>query len=191
LALANWIKKHLPTPTSILDPACGYGELLQHIDADEKFGIDITPDFRSSCNKRGIKFQEADSLGVDWPEVDIIVSNPPFSLLDDFAARIIDKTFESDCHAFILTSVQWIDDGRRRERLEKCKPNRILRMPKRLSFTGDGKSGPTTYCWMVYDGSEPEDAIPTEWLEMPKDHEAEAVHAALSQHWAMRFADAA
>lgn len=165
-ALHGWLRRAgwLGEASGWLDPAAGFGALLEGIPVAVR-AIEMDPSREADLRRVASDVTIADALAVEWPENCCIVSNPPFNLLDAFVARIFEHVrrpgrFVVGC---VLTRVQWIDEG---DRAAKWRPDIVLRMPWRQSFTGDGKADSTTHCWLVYlSGRGGSTAV--EWLPRP------------------------
>lgn len=126
---------NLPRTTSVWEPATGEGDMLQAIMAcgyGSSFGTDIS---------EGFDFLSPDIFkrlltGFDW-----IITNPPFSLAEDFIRRAaeIEKPF-----AMLLKSQYW-HAAKRAQLFREIPPSYILPLTWRPDFLfkerKDGDSG--------------------------------------------------
>jgi len=174
LALARWIQANVPEATRRgvwLDPAAGYGALIEALGYEGVLeratwlAYELQSQFRDQLDRIATT-RTVDSLAVDWPAAHV-AANPPFGMLDEFVARIVDHVAAHGVWAFVLTRLQWLDDRPLSvERYRRCRPANILRMPWRNRFTG--RSPSCTHCWLVY---APRlfraERTQTEWLERP------------------------
>lgn len=133
VALLDFVR--LPKSTTIWEPAAGEGDMLEAIRAcgyGSSFGTDIS---------EGFDFLSPDIFkrllaGFDW-----IITNPPFSLAEDFIRRAAktEKPF-----AMLLKSQYW-HASKRMELFEEIPPSYILPLTWRPDFffkeRGSGDSG--------------------------------------------------
>ena len=137
---------NLPKNTTVWEPAAGEGDMLDTIRScgyGSSFGTDIS---------EGFDFLSPDVFkrlltGFDW-----IITNPPFSLAEDFIRRAakIEKPF-----AFLLKSQYW-HASRRRKLFDEIPPSYILPLTWRPDFffkereNGDGGSPLMDVMWCVW-----------------------------------------
>ena len=95
-------------------------------------------------------------LGIDYlktncPKVDLIVTNPPFSLSIEFVTKSLQ---ESDTVCY-LQRLNWLGSDTRKNFWNSNPPDKILVLSKRLQFMKEMglKSGTdsTEYAWFVWD----------------------------------------
>ena len=118
----------------IWEPACGQGHML-NVFLDNgycAFGTDV---------QTGTDFLNCDIPNFDW-----IITNPPFSLAEQFIRRAweIRKPF-----AFLL-KIQYWNAQKRFELFKECQPSIVLPIGWRLDFTGKGNALMDTQ-WCVWD----------------------------------------
>lgn len=83
----------------------------------------------------------------DWEgEVDLIITNPPFSLAQEF----IDHSIENANTVIMLLRINYLGSIKRYPWWNKNKPTSIYVLSKRPSFTGSGTDA-TDYAWFVWD----------------------------------------
>ena len=81
--------------------------------------------------------------------VDLIITNPPFSLAQEF----IDHATANATTVFMLLRLNFLGSIKRYEWWSNNKPKAIYVLSKRPSFTGNGTDA-TDYGWFVWDKSE-------------------------------------
>lgn len=144
MALLDFLR--LPKNTTIWEPAAGEGDMLQAIMAcgyGSSFGTDIS---------EGFDFLSHDIFkrlltGFDW-----IITNPPFSLAEDFIRRAaeIEKPF-----AMLLKSQYW-HAAKRAQLFREIPPSYILPLTWRPDFffkereSGDSGSPLMDVMWCVW-----------------------------------------
>jgi hypothetical protein len=134
---------------SFLDPSSGAGSLLSKFPPPgaATFGIEINENLASSSREHFVVV--GDALAMEWPGCEVIIANPPFSLMRQFCDRIIEHVNRVDGVAFVLCPTQWIQASRQADM--PC-PNLAL-MSWRPSFIPRGltTSGPRqTYAWATW-----------------------------------------
>lgn len=83
----------------------------------------------------------------DWQEkVDVIFTNPPFSLAQEF----IDHSIANANTVFMLLRLNYLGSIKRYEWWAKQPPVALYVLSKRPSFTGSGTDA-TDYAWFVWD----------------------------------------
>ena len=115
------------------EPCCGDGRIIDWL---EEQGVPTT---YSEIN------EELDFF--EWnEEVDLILTNPPFSLAQEF----IDHALPRAQTTIMLMRINYLGSIKRHEWWkEKC-PTALYVLSKRPSFTGAGTDA-TEYCWYVWD----------------------------------------
>lgn len=69
----------------LLDPCCGTGSVLEvarDFGLIDIQGIELQPELADTARGQGFPVTTADALTVEWPKVDLIVTNPPYSLAE-------------------------------------------------------------------------------------------------------------
>lgn len=88
-----------------------------------------------------------DYLKTDYPHVDCVITNPPFNLAVDF----VEKAHKDADVSIMLMRLGFMGAIKRFEFWKEHKPTAIITMSKRPSFTEDGHTDGTDYCWYVFD----------------------------------------
>lgn len=130
----------------VLDPCCGEGAILDAVrdtfDCVSCTGIELD---EARAAKAGAT--HANALEAEWPASDAIVVNPPFSLAMPFVVRAIeDDTAAVRCFLLRLAFLE----GQCRAAFHKQYPSDIFVLPKRPSFSADGRSDSSAYAWFVW-----------------------------------------
>lgn len=147
VALLNYL--NLPENTTIWEPACGEGHMSEVF---KERGYEVCS---SDLHDRGYGVVGVDFLST--PRVDIkrsewIITNPPFSLSEQFIRKAINHGLP---FALLLKSQYW-HSSKRRKIFEEYRPEAVLPLTWRPDFLFGKKSGsPTMECiWTVW-GTEP------------------------------------
>lgn len=98
------ILPHLPHARTVLDPACGAGELLAHFPDSEQHGIELDPTRATLARNSRVGITCADALATDteWPRCDLTICNPPFSHGLEFFERALRNADSRSTVAFLL-----------------------------------------------------------------------------------------
>lgn len=179
LPLLHWLhRRRIDALGDVVDPAAGMGALplwLQALgahwhcyDVEERFrvSLDETPGVRS------VSIQ--DSLSRLWPPNSHVIANPPYGAeLLKFVHRIEEHCRYYHTFGAVLTRITWWGEG---DRGLTYKPDVMLWIEGRLSFTGDGHSDTSSHCWAIWT-AERTDTTRIEWVprgkptvEQQKDH---------------------
>lgn len=91
------------------------------------------------------------TLGIDYleaivPPVDLIVTNPPFSL----ALPFLEKSLKEAGTVIYLLRLNFLGSQQRRPFWQANQPTHLFTLAKRPSFTGKGTDA-TEYAWFVWD----------------------------------------
>lgn len=148
---------------TVLDPACGGGNIVASAVAagHDARGMDAVD--------RGCGATIQDWLTYEGPQVDNIVSNPPFALCDDrktkthpFVAKCLDKALHK---VALLLPANWVQGKARSRWLEQTPLQRVLFVTPRPSMPPGAVlaqgvkpgNGTTDYAWLIwnhhYDGA--------------------------------------
>ena len=136
----------LPSGTRIWEPACGEGHMANVFKAH---GLAVTA---TDIQDQGYGVGGTDFLTTEPVECDWIITNPPFSLAEQFIRRCaeMNKPF-----ALLLKSQYW--HARSRMPLfRECQPTLVLPLTWRPDFLFKKRGGgsPLMDCiWCVWDGS--------------------------------------
>jgi SAM-dependent methyltransferase len=86
----SFFQKYIPANSSVLDLGSGYGEFINHVQAKQKFAMDLNPDTAQylASNIRFIKQNCAESWSIDKESLDIIFTSNFFEHLPDKIAWV-------------------------------------------------------------------------------------------------------
>lgn len=123
MALLNYL--NLPRSTRIWEPACGQGHMCKTM-----YDMGYTQLIASDLYETGYGASGYDYLTFSAPGCDWIITNPPFSLSEQFIQRSIDhgKPF-----ALLLKSQYW-HAASRRKIFESFRPEAVLPLTWRPNF---------------------------------------------------------
>lgn len=136
--------------TSILDPCCGDGAILDVLKArgEPTLGIEINEGRAATAEAKGHNVRRHDALGLYWPTAGAIVTNPPFFLAMEFLQKSIAKAWETNAYVSFLLRLNWLGSKKRKE-FHQRHPADLYIMSKRPSFTG-GATDSIEYAWYTY-----------------------------------------
>lgn len=158
-AILRLLQDHL-APQAILEPGAGSGAITRELRATwpqaRITALEIDPAHREElelitpCVKIGDFFELVPLKGA----YHLVVMNPPYSgpkredLVMWWTKRAI---FHAGYHGAVavLTRLNWLGSQKRAQWLREQIPF-VGVLPKRPSFTGDGKTDSCEYCWLVY-----------------------------------------
>ena len=142
-------------PETVLDPCCGDGSLLrtveQHLLGAHKCevsckGIEID-DILAFRASKVCSVIEGDATAVGWPAADLIITNPPYSLAEEFVRKALAEVSQYSTIVMLLR-LNWLASLRRAA--FHCKhPADIYVLSKRPSFTG-GRTDACEYAWFCW-----------------------------------------
>ena len=169
-----------PRMTSVCDPACGDGAILSVLAALypelRLQGIELDQSRRAkTVELLGMPNNQlacADALSCDcdlWWDADLIITNPPFSLAQEFVERALAtrRMFAMEglsrlAHGLAQTSepktmptvamllrLAFLESAKRAA-FHRRYPADVYVLSSRPSFTGDGKSDSCAYAWFVW-----------------------------------------
>lgn len=181
LPLLDWfLRRGVTALGDVVDPAAGMGALplwLAPLGAHWSV-YDIDGRFRDTLEgQAGIRSVSInDSLTRLWPPHSHVVANPPYGReLVRFVHRIEEHCRYWHTLGAVLTRVTWWGEG---DRGRVYKPDVLLWIEGRLSFTADGHSDTSSHCWAIW-LPQPSDTTRIEWtprgkptVEQQKEHRA-------------------
>lgn len=145
----------------IIDPCCGDGAIFRamprYIECE---GFDINLDRVYTARRWGASAACADSLTYSWgigkersdyasrPSRFKIITNPPYALALEFVARSFTEAHPVVEKAFLLR-LGFLASAKRAA-FHRSNPCDVYVLPKRPSFTGDGKTDASDYAWFVW-----------------------------------------
>ena len=163
------------TGKTILEPCIGGGHMAlginQYIEENGQFyvrriGTDVQDrGFEDSYWETGYGF---DFLADDYPhdKVDIIIMNPPYSILEPFLIRAIEIAQEK---LIVLCRMQVLEgEGRYKNIFTKTPPTDIYQYVDRVQCwkNGDKPAGSSAqgYCWVIWDKENPTEYPRLHWI---------------------------
>jgi len=134
----HWCFDKLPIDWSIfstaLEPCSGDGRIVKFL---ESKGLDV--DWREIS-------QDMDYLTEECDKVDLILTNPPFSLAIEF----IEKALKESDTVIMLLRINFLGSQIRHSFWKLNSPTGMVVLSKRPSFTGTGTDC-TDYAWFIWD----------------------------------------
>lgn len=88
----------------VLDPCCGAGAVLD-VFAERGCvvsGIELSPERADEARAKRHEVVTADALAVEWPQADLIITNPPYSHAQEFAEKAIASVAPGGTVALLL-----------------------------------------------------------------------------------------
>lgn len=161
VADASRIVKHLvdtfdidPTVTTVLDPACGEGNLhralLENGFLRENLsGIEID-DALADKNSRASYILCSDALKVWWPTVSMIFMNPPYSHAMEFVRKAMDHAKNHGTIVVALLRLSFLG-SQKRAAFHQEYPAHVIVLKKRMKFVGNA-TDTTDHAVLVWDG---------------------------------------
>lgn len=137
---------------SVLDAGCGTGAILREVlrmnarKITVARGVDIDPERIAKANET-IHCGCSDFLSWEaspdrW---DVVIANPPYSHAQEF----VDKARDLGKLVIFLLRLNFLGSQKRAAKFREYMPD-IYVLPKRPSFTGDGRTDATEYAWFVW-----------------------------------------
>jgi hypothetical protein len=156
-ATPEWCVKlllpHVSRNGTLLDPCSGNGAILRattEASYSKRLSIEIQSDLAAMCRVSGYDCIVGDALcpSLTWPEADIIITNPPYSLALPFVQRSLAEMAPRGGTVAMLLRLNWLE-GQGRAGFHRENPSDVLVLPKRPSFTGKGTdaTGYGWFCW--------------------------------------------
>ncbi len=97
----------------------------------------------------------------DLPQVDLVLTNPPFK----HATHFIERSISHAKTVIMLCKLDLMGSEDRREFWNKYPPNNIIVMNQRPSFTENGRSDGCVYAWYLWgDNSILKNSAPFQWI---------------------------
>ena len=151
--IVDYLSVALTPGQEILDPAAGRGALpLFMRDLGARWHLielldEFKPDLMRVPGAASVRI--ADSLREEWPRSACVVANPPYGReLEGFVDRIWTHARKFRVFGAVLTRITWWGEG---DRGVRWRPDCLLWIRGRLSFTADGKADSSSHCWAIWD----------------------------------------
>lgn len=152
----DYLLSQLPFKLSgaILEPCCGAGDISDPL--RDRGYITITNDIDTShsadCHQNAALPETWQGWLKEWGKIEWIITNPPFNL----ASQILPLALEhADKGVIFLLRLSYLEPcENRRDWLRKNSDRMsIILPPKRISFTGDGKTDNVATAWFLWSKS--------------------------------------
>ena len=150
------IKPHLPRARRVLDPAAGVGELLVAVGADYGIAIEMDNERAHQCSisDHCDEALRGDALAMDWPDADLLIMNPPFTLARQFIERAIAWRKQDTRRTVACLARLTILESEERRTLHQQDPADVYVLAKRPQFrpgrNGKMSTDSVTCCWLVW-----------------------------------------
>lgn len=134
----------------VLDPCCGAGAVLD-VFAERGCvvsGIEVQEHRLEEARAKGHEVIHADALSVEWPKAGLIITNPPFSLAQEFAEKAL-ASVEPGGTVALLLRLGFLE-GKKRLGFHRLNGSSVYVLASRPSFTGDGKTDASAYGWFLW-----------------------------------------
>lgn len=135
--------------TRILDPGCGSGVILRELGAqypeNEVVGLEKDSARYEACAaSTDLDVRRGDFLTFE-EKFDLVVSNPPYS----HAMEFVQQALRVAPVVAMLLRLGFLA-GQRRAAWHREHPCHVAVLPRRPSFTADGKTDATEYAWFIW-----------------------------------------
>lgn len=163
--MGEWLGVRLPPGSKVLDPCAGRGALSMFM-ASRGWrwrSIEIRKDLADDIDRRGHDaITVGDALKVPWPSTHCVVANPPYGkALEAFVNAMWLHSRRHKVICACLMRATWFGEG---DRAERWRPDCLMWIRGRVSFTGDGKADSSTHVWAIWD-SLPCPETRVQWVE--------------------------
>jgi hypothetical protein len=140
------ILETVPLPRGTwLEPSAGPGAIVKEMlpYCDQVVALELREECRLDLLALTPNVGIGDALAKPWPEVEVLVANPPYGLSDEF----VRKAVESAQHSLFLLRLNWLAARPRVAWLQTHTPD-VYILTERPSFNGTGERDATSYAWM-------------------------------------------
>lgn len=138
---------------TILEPACGAGWMVQEL---QSHGHEVV---YSDLERDGVDF-----LAYDGPQVENVVTNPPYKFLDQFAAKALEVA--TDKVAMLLPDFALVGVNRTKDLWQAHPPAKLILVTSKMKVLGKVSMFP--HVWAVWDTAH-HGPTEFEWATVPKD----------------------
>jgi len=148
-AVAQFLPVLRIKPKTILEPAAGtgviVGQLWKRWPGARVDAFDVEPRDNGAYGiiQRGFFFDDEPG------GYDLVIGNPPFSLIYEFVLHALTKLNPGGVLAF-LSPAAFFESKARREFNRTRPPHHTYILPERVSFTEDGKTDQRMLAWLVW-----------------------------------------
>lgn len=135
----------------MLDPCCGEGQLLD-VFRERGFrtaGIELHHERAQEARRRGHEVLQGDALQLPWPEADLLVTNPPFSLGAEFVEKAL--RWQGRQRIYTMLRLTFLEPVPSRRRLLIDQQPDLFILPERPAFDARG-SDSVTSAWFRWPG---------------------------------------
>lgn len=146
----------LPRAFRVLDPAAGVGELLLAVGAGYGIAIELDEERANKCSKASHcdEIVTGDALTLEWPDADLLIMNPPFTLARQFIERAIAWRKQDPRRTVACLARLTILESEERRSLHQQDPADVYILAKRPQFRpgrrGKMATDSVTCCWAVW-----------------------------------------
>ena len=120
-----------------MEPCAGDGAIISLVPDVDWFAFDIRPETRLALEALNPMYVGiGDALQVSWPQVDVMLTNPPFNL----AVEFITKGLAVADHTVCLLRLNFLGGAERCEWLQRTRPD-VWVLPQRPSFANKCRGG--------------------------------------------------
>jgi SAM-dependent methyltransferase len=134
----------------VLEPGCGTGAILKEIVATGAHAVGI----ESHADRAAEAAKHASVACGDYLRTlelapahryDLVLGNPPFK----HAREFVEKALTQGAGVCMLLRLSWLA-SRSRADFHRAHPSRVFILPRRPSFTPDGKTDASEYAWFAW-----------------------------------------
>jgi SAM-dependent methyltransferase len=148
------ILKAVDISGSVLDAGCGTGSILREVIRMNGHritvarGVELDPVRAAKAKETATPnvwcgdFLTMARAETPW---DVIIANPPYGLAQEF----VDVARRNGILTVFLLRLNFLGSQKRAARFREYMPD-VYVLPKRPSFTGDGRTDATEYAWFVW-----------------------------------------
>ncbi len=138
---------YLPKTQPIWEPAAGDGRLIQWMrdSGRDAWGVDLTHNFVAVDDKVTIRDERGKDFLTENGMWRCIVTNPPFSLAQEFCDHAITHADE----VFMLLRLNYLGAQKRKDWWKAHEPDAIFVLSNRPDFTGEGGDS-CEYGWFYW-----------------------------------------
>jgi hypothetical protein len=158
----GWVTRailpYLPLAGSVLEPCAGDGAIVRELIAGGVNGdcidaIELDP-VRAKAIPSAVDVVVGDALSEEGGDLwdaphGLVVINPPFSLAQRFVETALAAQRPHRGTTAALLRLAFLE-GQGRADFHACYPSDVYVLPRRPSFTNNGKSDSSAYAWFVW-----------------------------------------